>query len=137
MRDCGVPLTEDMPEESQVDGDGAEHGSDEPLDPKEPSPVGTQCGHNGYDEKAEKDWEGAEIGIVSSLAQFADAVCDIEQQRDAKRCGKQYEQPGTDDVPTCELEDGTGDEKNDCEPAEETFQRMPPATAVAAGCNGK
>jgi hypothetical protein len=126
-----------MPEECQVDGGGAEHGSNQPLDPKEPSPAGAQCGHNGYDEEAEKDWEGTEIGVISSLAQFAHAVRNIEQQGSAERRRKEYEHPGADYAPSRELEDCTGDEKNDCKPAEETFHRMPPATAVAPRFNGK
>jgi hypothetical protein len=135
-RNCGMLSAEDMPEESQVDGNGAEHSADEPLDPEQPSPAGAQCGQNRYREESEQEWERSEIGVVGSLAQFADAVCDIEQQGDAKRRRKEYEQPGADYAPARELEDSAGDEKNDCEPAEETFHRMPPAT-VAPGLNDK
>jgi hypothetical protein len=132
MRGCGVDLAEDMPEECKVDGDGAKERADDPGQPEEPAPAGAQGGKDCKGEKAKQEWKGSEIGVVGGLAEFADAVRDIKQQRYTKGRRKKDEQPGGDDTPSSEFEDGARDEKNDCEPAEESFHRMPPGTAVAA-----
>jgi hypothetical protein len=124
--------TEDMPEECKVNSDGREKRADEPGQPEEPSPVRAQRSEYGETEKGKRKWQRSEISVVRRLAKFADAVCKVEQHGDAKHRWKQHEQPGADCAPARKFEDGTGDKKNNCEPAEESFHRVPPTTAVAA-----
>jgi hypothetical protein len=48
---------------------------------------------------------------------------EIEQQAGAHGGGKEDQQPGTDDTPTRELENGADDEKDDRGPAKESCQK--------------
>ena len=112
-----------MPEECQVDGDGAEDRTDDPRQPEEPSPGGTQRGEYSEGEKAKQERECPKISVVGGLTELACSVHEIEQEAEAECRREEREQPGCDYAPTCELEDGAGEEKNDCEPAEESCHR--------------